>query len=312
MKPFPEGVLSGALSPRQLAAKAKQQPKEAAVLIENGAVARWYESNGWTYPVQGPTASGLAAVQQLFETLGLVKPPKVELSESAVTLRGKPGQRLEYVVTVVTQEKRAAVAYGVSDQPWLTVGRPTYRGQTATIPLIVEEAPASPAPTLTACVKVTANGNQRFDVPVTLIVGDGPAVRSPVAEQQADAGRPCRIAGRGPSPFAFDRPGRRRRRRRSPSTAPPPVAGPGRRRRRLADRAAPMPVAGRRSAGRRRDPVPVGRGGLFEQRTLLDAPYADRNRGRRPARGGGARPAVPRGARRRRSRKSITPTRSST
>ena len=146
VKPFPEGVLSGALSPRQLASKAKQHPKEASVLIENGAVACWYESNGWTYPVQAPTASGLAAVQQLFETLGLVKPPKVELSESAVALRGKPGQRLEYLLTVLTQEKRAAVAYGASDQPWLTVGRPTYRGQTATIPLLVAEVPVrSPA-----------------------------------------------------------------------------------------------------------------------------------------------------------------------
>ena len=138
VRPFPEGVLSGATTPRQLAAKAKAQVREAAVLIENGAVARWYESNGWTYPVQGPTATGQAAVQHLFETLGLVKPPKVELSEASVSLRGKPGQRLEYVLTVVTHEKRAAVAYGVSDQPWLTVGRPQFRGQTATIPLTVD------------------------------------------------------------------------------------------------------------------------------------------------------------------------------
>src|SRR5262249_51804313 len=101
IQPFPEGVLAGATTPRQLASKAKVHPKEAAVLLENGAVARWYEANGWEYPVQGPTASGLAAVQQFFEMLGLVKPPKVELKESSVTLRGRPGERVEYSLTVL-------------------------------------------------------------------------------------------------------------------------------------------------------------------------------------------------------------------
>src|SRR5262249_39358529 len=84
VQPFPGGVRAGALSPRQVAEKAREAPKEAAVLIESGAVARWYRANGWDYPVVGPTASGMAAVQQLFEALGLVKTPRVELSEDAI------------------------------------------------------------------------------------------------------------------------------------------------------------------------------------------------------------------------------------
>ena len=67
VKPFPEGVLAGAITPRNIAEKAKAAPKVAAPLFENGAVARWYIQNGWTYPVQGPSASGLGAVQQFFE-----------------------------------------------------------------------------------------------------------------------------------------------------------------------------------------------------------------------------------------------------
>ena len=82
----------GATSPRQLAEKAKAHPKEAAVLLENGSVAAWYEANGWDYPVQGPTATGIAAVQQFFETLGLVKTPKVELSESVVAAQWQAGR----------------------------------------------------------------------------------------------------------------------------------------------------------------------------------------------------------------------------
>jgi hypothetical protein len=66
VKPFPPGLFAGAKTPRQVAEKAKANPKEAAVLFENGAVAEWYKMNGWTYPVQGPAASGLGAVQQFF------------------------------------------------------------------------------------------------------------------------------------------------------------------------------------------------------------------------------------------------------
>src|SRR5207249_1357664 len=101
----------------------------------------WYEANGWPYPVRGPVASGVAAVEQFFEALGLVQPPKVELNQSEITLRGKPGDRLEAVVVASTPEKRVVVAHGVSDQPWLRVGTIAHAGQTASIPVIVEKVP---------------------------------------------------------------------------------------------------------------------------------------------------------------------------
>src|SRR5207248_2488493 len=50
--PYPSGVLAGATTPRQIAEKAKAQPREAATLFEKGDVARWYRSNGWEYPVK--------------------------------------------------------------------------------------------------------------------------------------------------------------------------------------------------------------------------------------------------------------------
>jgi hypothetical protein len=169
--PFPQGVLAGAESPRQLAEKAREAPQEAAVLIENGAVARWYQANGWDYPVTGPTAFGLAAVQQLFEALGLARAPNVELSEDAVVLSGRPGQAVDYVVTVVTHENRAVVAHGTSDQPWLHVGATIFRGRNAFLPLSIPALPGPPGATLRANVSITANGRQRFVVPVTLTVG---------------------------------------------------------------------------------------------------------------------------------------------
>jgi hypothetical protein len=174
---FPEGVLAGALSPRQMAEKAKAVPKDAAGLMESGAVARWYQQNGWKYPVQGPPASGLGAVQQLFEALGLTTPPRVEISERTVQLAGRPGEKLEHALFVKAQEKRPVYAHGASDEPWLEVGRARLNGRTATIPLTVPAVPDRPGETLESRVKVAANGNQRFAVTVRLTVTGAAAAR---------------------------------------------------------------------------------------------------------------------------------------
>jgi hypothetical protein len=171
VKPYPPGLLGGARSPRQVAEKAKANPKEAAPLFERGDVAAWYKDNGWTYPVRGPAASGLGAVQQFFEALGLTPPPKVEISERSVKLAGNPGEQLRHVLEVKTQEKRPVYAHGTSNQPWLEVSRAKLSGRVATIALRVPSVPDRPGEALKAQVVVQSNGNQRFVVPVTLRVG---------------------------------------------------------------------------------------------------------------------------------------------
>jgi hypothetical protein len=171
VQPFPSGVLAGAKSPRQLAEKAKAHSREAAALFESGAVAEWYKANGWTYPVQGPAASGLGAVQQFFEALGLTAPPKVEISTNRIDLSGVPGERLSYNLIVKSQEKRPVYAHAVSNQPWLEVGRAKLAGRLATINLTVPSVPNNEGETLHAKLTVQSNGNQRFIVPVTLQIG---------------------------------------------------------------------------------------------------------------------------------------------
>src|SRR5439155_22139355 len=116
IKPFPDGVLAGARSPRQIAEKAKANPKEAAALFERGAVAKWYKENGWTYPVRGPAASGLGAVQQFFEALGLTPPPKVGVSSRRLDMKGEPSAVVSDKLEIKTDEKRPVYAHAVSDQ----------------------------------------------------------------------------------------------------------------------------------------------------------------------------------------------------
>jgi hypothetical protein len=168
-RPFPTGALAGAVSPRQIAERAKRDPPGAAALFESGAVARWYAENGWSYPVKGASANGIAAVQQFFEALGLTRPPKVTLSESSLRLQAAAGSVVRHVLYVRTDEKRHVFAEARSDQPWLKVYPPQSQGTAAAIPLEAR-APAAVAQPLEARVTIRSNGDQRFLVPVTLAV----------------------------------------------------------------------------------------------------------------------------------------------
>jgi hypothetical protein len=171
-KPYVNGVLAGAVTPRQVAEKALAAPKDAAPLFESGAVAKWFNANGWTYPVQGPSASGVGAVQQFFEALGLSKPPKVEINQMALTLRGDVGQGAQANLELKTQEKRPIYGHAVCDQPWLDVSRAVLSGRNAVIQVVVPRIPNRPGETLQATVTVTTNGNQKFRVPVSLEIGE--------------------------------------------------------------------------------------------------------------------------------------------
>jgi hypothetical protein len=87
VKPFAEGVLAGAASPRDLVQKARAAPQAAAPLFENGAVARWYQTNGWRYPVRSAAAGGRGGIQQFFEALGFQLRPAVPRNDKAQGLQ---------------------------------------------------------------------------------------------------------------------------------------------------------------------------------------------------------------------------------
>jgi len=169
VKPFPTGILAGARKQRELAEKAFKNAREAAPLFENGGVARWYADNGWAYPVQGPPARGLAALQQFLEACGLTRPPPVEIDTAAVKLTGSPGDRLEHVIRVKALEKKPVYAYATSDQPWLTPRPAILQGTEATLPIEVPSVPfAEDGGALSAKLTVVSNGRRKFVVPFTL------------------------------------------------------------------------------------------------------------------------------------------------
>jgi hypothetical protein len=222
VKPFPSGVLAGAKSPRQVAEKAKANTKEAAGLFENGTVADWYKSNGWTYPVQGPAASGLGAIQQFFEALGLTAPPKVEINAGRIDLSGDVGDQLRYAVEVKSGEKRPVYAHGTSNQSWLEVSPAKLNGRRAVIDLSVPSVPDRPGETLTAKLIVQSNGNQRFVVPVTLQIRHNLVFDVPVPPSPAGVtAMPAPAALIVPPVLASSKGSGERRRRAAPAAVPP-------------------------------------------------------------------------------------------
>ena len=184
--PFPDGALAGATTPRQIAEKAKAQPRDAADLFARGAVERWYKSNGWTYPVREPSASGLAAVQQFFEALGLTAPPKVGISAAEVRMAGRAGEQASATVVLTTQEKKPVFAHAVSDRDWLRVERVELEGRSATVHLRVPSIPDTGGDALRANLSVVSNGRQKFALPVYLEVAARPPVRARVAAGVAE------------------------------------------------------------------------------------------------------------------------------
>ncbi|MCS7168664.1 MAG: hypothetical protein RMI91_13995 [Gemmatales bacterium] len=171
VKPFPEGILKGAQTPKQLAELAMKQPKEAAIYFESGKVKEWYEANGWSYGVQGPAANGLAAVQQFLEACGWTTPPKVVCETEKIELEGPLNGKLEFTVRVRGLDPKPVFAWAVSNQPWLVPGKANCSGRIATIPVSVPQIPApQDGNTLSAELTITSNGRTKFSVPVTVRV----------------------------------------------------------------------------------------------------------------------------------------------
>jgi hypothetical protein len=168
--PFPRPPFVGVGSPREMAERMRTQPKPAVALLENGDVQRWFALNGWTYPVEGPPAKGVAAVQQFFEGMGLSKPPPLALSESDVRICCVPPEVVRGQISLRTPVKKWVYAQIDSDAPWLRVVSPTISGaQQAAIEFEVDASLVDPG-IHDGRLLIVANAGQKLSVRVRLEV----------------------------------------------------------------------------------------------------------------------------------------------
>lgn len=184
--PFAGGLFDGAVTPRQVAEKAKANPKEAAPYFEDGRVAAWFQSNGWTYPVQGPPMPGVGAVQQFFEALGVAKPPMVQVAPPTFHFDGVPGKVFEVNLEVSSPERKVVYGWATSDRYWAEVGKTKLTGRNAVIPITITVPDRKG--TQEAKLTVVGNGQKKWVVPITMaVIGgadimDAEVIESPTIE----------------------------------------------------------------------------------------------------------------------------------
>jgi hypothetical protein len=169
--PFGRPPFQGAASPRAMAERMRANPKPAVALLESGEVARWFRANGWTYPVAGATAKGVAAVQQFFEGMGLSKPPPLQLSEEQVRLLCENAEPIHGRVVLRTASKKWVYAQAEADVPWLKITTPTVSGpQQAAIAFEVDPSRLESGRIHEGTVQLVANAGQRLVVRVQVEV----------------------------------------------------------------------------------------------------------------------------------------------
>jgi hypothetical protein len=167
--PFAHAPFQGASSPRQMAERMRGHPKQAVPLLESGEIARWFTANGWTYPVAGQTAKGVAAVQQFFECMGLSKPPPLQLSDQQLEFVCTPPEVVQAKVTLRTAAKKWVYAQADSDAPWLRVTTPSVSGpQQTQIAFEVDSGLLKGDGSHRGTVQIIANAGQKLAVRVHL------------------------------------------------------------------------------------------------------------------------------------------------
>jgi hypothetical protein len=153
----------GARSPRDLAERMVIRPKDAVPLFESGEVVRWFARNGWAYPVRGPTAPGMAAVQQFFEELGLSRPPAVQLPEPELYFHCASPEVAVGRLRVTTADKKWVYVQADTDVVWLRILTPNVCGpQRAVVSFEVDSSLLEPGQAYEATVQLLANAGQRL------------------------------------------------------------------------------------------------------------------------------------------------------
>lgn len=172
--PFPKAPFQGARTPRELAEKMRTQPKPAVPMLESGEIAKWFAANGWNYPIRGAPAKGVAGVQQFFESMGLSKPPSVQLSQNEVRVNCTSSAAARAQVMLQTPAKKWVYGSVESDEPWIKILTPQVAGpQQAAIAFEVDPRQAPRTRFVEGTVTVNANGGQALTLRVKAQVGGG-------------------------------------------------------------------------------------------------------------------------------------------
>jgi hypothetical protein len=152
---------------KELAILLKKRSSEAIGWLQNGSVRRWYEENGWNYPIKRGIAPKLAGVQQFFEATGFARPPQVRISDTDVKVVCIFPEAVTRTIELRTPEKKWVYAFVESDALWLKPAEPVVAGpQGVEIRFEVDSGLMEQGTIAEGRLTVTANGEQYFTVNV--------------------------------------------------------------------------------------------------------------------------------------------------
>ncbi|MSQ95556.1 MAG: hypothetical protein EXR98_13495 [Gemmataceae bacterium] len=172
---YAKAPFQGVRSQREMAEKMRSAPKAAVPVLESGDVQRWFELNGWLYPMRGTPIKGVAGVQQFFESMGVSKPPVVQLSKKEIRVTCKYKETARAQVALQTAAKKWVYANLSSDSPWLKLAQAQVSGpQHAAIALEIDTNLWTLGPSGEGTVSVVANGGQKLTLKVVVEVPGAP------------------------------------------------------------------------------------------------------------------------------------------
>jgi hypothetical protein len=147
-------------------------PKKAVGWFADGHLQRFFAERRWPFPIVGPVAPGLAAVQQYFESLKLTRVPDVYAETALVDVVCQTPERATRSVRLYTDAKKKWV-YGFveSSSMWLIPMADAVGGaRECDLRFDVDSSLMEPGMVHEGVLRVTVNGRRQLSIVVRVDV----------------------------------------------------------------------------------------------------------------------------------------------
>ncbi len=148
-----------------------RKPKLGAKWLADGSVERLFAVQGWGFPILGPLAPSLGAVQQYFESMRLSQVPKVSADVEEFDLMCDWPESVARAVTLSVNSKKWVYAFVESGAMWLKPRASAVAGgRQVDVIFDVDTEMMDPGRVHEGVLSITANGDQEFSVLVRVEV----------------------------------------------------------------------------------------------------------------------------------------------
>ena len=129
------------------------------VPVADGSVRRLFQQQGWEYPLRGPLAPSLGAVQQYFEALRLTQTPRVSLDTAGFDITCEFPEVVTRAITLGTTSRKGVYAFVETGAMWLKPRETAVAGgRQVDVVFDVDSEMMEPGRTHEAVLQLTVNG----------------------------------------------------------------------------------------------------------------------------------------------------------